>query len=59
MATQRALVMSTVRLPTDVHEALRRIAFEQRRSIHSLLIEAAKAIVADYRAETDRRTEAA
>jgi predicted transcriptional regulator len=41
----KPLVMLTVRLPPDIHQDLRRIAFDHRRSIHSLLLEGVAAVV--------------
>ena len=38
------LIMTSVRLPADLHEKLRRIAFMQRRSLHSLLIEGSRLV---------------
>jgi len=43
-----ALVMTSVRLDRDLHQALRRIAFDRRVSLHSLLIEGAREVSRRY-----------
>jgi len=45
---ERKLVMLSVRLDRSVHEKLRRIAFERRVSIHSLLIEGVDTVCKKY-----------
>jgi hypothetical protein len=39
----------SVRLPTEVHDELRTIAFERRVSIHALLMEGVDAVLRKYR----------
>ena len=46
MNPESQLVMTSVRLQSDLHEQLRRIAFENKRSMHSLLIEGARTVAA-------------
>jgi predicted DNA-binding ribbon-helix-helix protein len=50
LPTQRAgrLVMTSVRLDRQLHQALRQIAFDRRQSLHSLLIEGAKTVCQRY-----------
>lgn len=38
----------SVRLTTELHEALRKIAYEQRVSIHSLLLEGVETVIRKY-----------
>ena len=42
------LVMTSVRLDRNLHQALRRIAFDRHQSLHSLLIEGARAVCQRY-----------
>jgi hypothetical protein len=42
------LVMTSVRLDRNLHQALRKIAFDRRKSLHSLLIEGAQAVCKRY-----------
>jgi len=53
------MVMTSARLPRALHEELRRIAFNRRVSLHSLLIEGAIAITDAYqvRSASSRRLE--
>lgn len=46
----------TLRLPADLHEALKRIAQEEERSLHSLIVYTLRRLVADRATErpTDR-----
>lgn len=38
----------SIRLPPELHEELRRIAFDRRVSIHTLLLEGVQAMVGKY-----------
>lgn len=42
-----AVVPLSVRLPRDAHESLRRIAFDRRVSIHSLILEGVEKVLAE------------
>ena len=42
------LVMTSVRLDRNLHQTLRRIAFDRHQSLHSLLIEGARAVCQRY-----------
>jgi hypothetical protein len=48
------VVMTSVRLPRALHEVLRRLAFERRVSLHSLLLEGAT-LVAEKHASIPRQ----
>ena len=47
-AASARLVMTSVRLDRKLHSELRQIAFEHRKSMHSLLIEGAESIRRRY-----------
>jgi hypothetical protein len=47
----------SVYLPIPVHEYLRRLAFESRRSIHSILQEGLDRVLADHGTSTARLVE--
>ena len=49
--SNKPLVMTSVRLEPELHKALRQIAFDSRRSLHSLLIEGAALVQRKYAAE--------
>jgi hypothetical protein len=51
------LVMTSVRLDRGLHQALRQIAFDRRKSLHSLLIEGARAVCQRYQTDTHRAAE--
>jgi predicted transcriptional regulator len=42
MTSDSRLVMTSVRLDRELHERLRKIAYDHNRSLHSLLIEGAR-----------------
>ena len=42
------LVMTSVRLDRNLHQALRQIAFDRHQSLHSLLIEGARVMCQRY-----------
>jgi predicted transcriptional regulator len=42
----------TLRLPADLHEALKRIAEEEDRSLHNLIIRTLRQLVADRATES-------
>ena len=47
-ADHKDIVMTSIRLKPDLHRELRKIAFNSRRSMHSLLIEGADVVAAKY-----------
>lgn len=47
------LVMTSVRLDRNLHQALRQIAFDRRKSLHSLLIEGARAVCQRYQQDAN------
>ena len=49
-ADKKKLVVLSIRLNPTVHDALRRIAFDRRVSIHSLLLEGVEHVRAKYSA---------
>jgi hypothetical protein len=53
MPAKKNLVMTSVRLPRDMHHSLRTIAFNRRASLQSLLIEGAKAMLDKYETSED------
>ena len=59
MASESPLIMTSVRLQPDLHEQLRRIAFDKRRSLHSLLIEGAQFIAATNQPDSENHAEGA
>ena len=49
----KPLVMTSIRLRSELHSDLRKIAFHSQRSLHSLLIEGAKLMAAKYQENPD------
>lgn len=48
-APDRKLVGLSVRLPPELHEELRRVAFTERKSIHAILLEGLGLALQKYR----------
>jgi hypothetical protein len=55
MTSDSRLVMTSLRLQPEMHEQLRRIAFDKKRSLHSLLIEGAHIAAEKYSATAQTR----
>src|SRR5205823_2530441 len=55
MASDSQIIMTSVRLQSQLHEQLRRIAFDNKRSLHSLLIEGAKIVAAKNQPSPENR----
>ncbi len=57
MASTHQIVMTSVRLRRELHEQLRGIAFKNKRSLHSLLIEGARDVAMKNQSTPENRPE--
>ena len=51
----QTVVLTSVRLPRALHDVLRKLAFERRVSLHSLLLEGASLVAEQHRASIPRQ----